>query len=153
MRNIALLLLIFVMASCQTATKGNNKETSTSEVVKPTKEQESACKKSVMKVDAGIAAKRNKACKKQSLGKTISEYIYGLEHSDFTHCPESFKSAFYDHIIAWKETLPIAEKYPDLRGEMHALFEQIEAGPDGDAFKPLVAKVWSTWEEVEKVAE
>jgi len=46
--------------------------------------------------------------------------------------------------------LPITDRYPDLREEMHDLFKKLETGKDAEVSKPLVKTIWATWAEVEQ---
>lgn len=103
----------------------------------------------VIALDDSLGTIRNHACEKQSLSETIDEYVYNLDNLSFSNCPPAFITAFDEHKDAWVNATEITDNYPDLRGEMHELFEIIENGPDSIAFKLLVAEIWSTWEQVE----
>lgn len=46
--------------------------------------------------------------------------------------------------------LEITNKYPELRGEMHNLFDQLEKGNDAAEFKRYLKQIWDTWAEIEK---
>ncbi|MCB0544193.1 MAG: hypothetical protein H6575_05330 [Lewinellaceae bacterium] len=110
-----------------------------------------ACMDSIIAFDSRVGTIRNHACEKQSLSKTITEYTEALENADFAACPVAFKNAFLKHIQAWRNALAVTDKYPELRGEMHDLFNKIESGDDGPVFKTLVADIWATWADIEKV--
>ena len=43
----------------------------------------------------------------------------------------------------------VTDQYPNLRGEMHDLFDIIEKGKDSGAFKTHLKAIWDTWENVE----
>ena len=73
-----------------------------------------------------------------------------LSQLDYNACPEAFTTAFEKHIKAWIATIPVLDKYPDLRGEMHDVFDIIEAGEHQDTFKALVKAIWDSWAEVEE---
>ena len=60
---------------------------------------------------------------------------------------------FEKHREAWLALLPVTDQYPDLRGEMHVLFKQLESGRHAESFKPLVKTVWDTWAEIEAVMQ
>lgn len=117
----------------------------------PEKEQD--CIKSALAIDDSIGKIRNHECERISLSRTISNYTTGMKAIDMKDCPNSFSNAYDLHRKAWDEVLPITNKYPELRGEMHDLFKQIEAGKDSVLFKKRVAAVWATWAEVEKASE
>ena len=110
--------------------------------------QKEAIKK-VIAADEAIGKVRNHACEKISLAETIQHYTDGLAAIDYSYCPEDFKKAFAKHRKAWLLLIPFVEKYPDMRGEMHDLFDQLEKGKDGETFKLMVNAVWDTWAEVE----
>lgn len=92
---------------------------------------------------------RNHACETISLSETIRQYADAMGKINYRNCPEDFSAAFGRHQKAWLALLPVTDQYPNLRGEMHDLFAQIEAGDHAEQFKPLVKTVWDTWAEVE----
>lgn len=108
------------------------------------------CFQQVFAVDDHLGNIRNHACEKASLSKAIKDYASGLKEIDYTDCGEAFAMAFEKHRQAWLSALPITDKYPDLRGEMHDLFAQLEAGEDGENFKLIVKSIWGTWNEIEQ---
>jgi hypothetical protein len=67
----------------------------------------------------------------------------------FANCPKGFTEAFEKHRQAWLDLIPFVKNYPELRGEMHVLFDEFEKGPEAAKFEPLVKKIWDTWYEVE----
>ncbi len=107
----------------------------------------------MISIDAQAGKIRNRACEKQSLTKTIEEYVATIDAVDLSNCPREFAAAFKRHIQAWRAMIPLCDPYASLRGEMHDLFKQIEEGAGGTAFKKGLDKVWSTWSEVEKAME
>ena len=109
-----------------------------------------SCIEKIIAEDEKFGKIRNHACEKQSLTQTVNDYTTALEGLNFSGCPDDFSNAFKSHIEAWKAVVPVTDKYPDLRGEMHDVFEIIEGGSDSMEFKALVADVWATWEDVEK---
>lgn len=108
-----------------------------------------ACVQRIIAYDEELGTIRNHACEKQSLSKTINEYVAALEAANFENCPSAFQSAFEQHIGAWKAMVTITDKYPDLRGEMHDLLEEIEETTDGKEMKALTKAVFDTWRVVE----
>ena len=122
--------------------------------IKPPTQEEAAllnkkCIEMVIANDEILGKERNHACEKISLSKTVKAYSKGLKKLDYGNCSEEFTQAFERHRQAWLGVLPITDKYPELRGEMHDLFAQIEKGKDGEEFKNLVKAIWDTWGEVE----
>lgn len=110
---------------------------------------EQACIEHIIAMDDSLGKVRNHACETISLSQTIVDYVQGMNDLDFGSCPKEFTQAFTNHKNAWLRTLKVTDGYPDLRGEMHDLFDAIEAGPDSSDFKPLVKSIWDTWGEVE----
>jgi hypothetical protein len=107
----------------------------------------------VIAQDDSLGVVRNHASETQSLAEAIRDYTDALANLDYSQCPEEFTTAFERHRKAWAKLIPFVEKYPDLRGEMHDLFDQLEKGPEAATFKPLVDDVRVTWQEVEKTME
>lgn len=107
------------------------------------------CMERVIALDDSLGRLRNHACEKISLAETIRNYADGLQQIDFSNCPADFTAAFDKHRQAWLHLIPVVEKYPDMRGEMHDLFDGLEQGEDADIFKPQVKNVWDTWTEIE----
>ena len=112
-----------------------------------------SCIEYIIAQDGSLGGIRNHACEKISLAQTIRQYADAIEQLDYTNCPPAFEAAFTNHIRAWREMIPLVEKYPELRGEMHDLFDELEKGKDTDEFKPLLKSIWDTWGEVEKAME
>ncbi len=107
------------------------------------------CMKKIIAMDDSLGTIRNHACETVSLAETIRNYAASLQKLDFSSCPPSFATAFEKHRQAWLAMIPLAEKYPKLRGEMHDLFDQLKAGEDAAVFGPLLDAIWATWAEVE----
>ena len=108
------------------------------------------CIEKAIAKDAALGKVRNHACEAISLSETIDDYVEGLKAIDFQHCPKDFALAFKAHWEAWEKMGTFVEKYPDMRGEMHDLFDEIEQGEDAGTFKPLLAAIWDTWGEIEE---
>ena len=107
------------------------------------------CITNVLKQDDSLGTIRNHACEAISLSATIDQYVSALNRLDFEACPESFHTAFKNHAEAWTKMEEFTTQYPDLRGEMHDLFDSIEKGKDSLSFKPLLKAIWDTWADVE----
>ena len=110
------------------------------------------CMAEAIALDDSLGRVRNHACETVSLSQTIRQYAAAITAIDFSDCPAAFSTGFRNHAAAWMALLPVTDQYPGLRGEMHALFKQLEAGPQGEQFKPLVKAVWDTWGEIEQAA-
>lgn len=107
------------------------------------------CIAGIMAVDDSLGKIRNHACERISMSQTITQYADAMEKFDFRNCPVEYAIAYEKHRKAWIDILAVTDKYPDLRGEMHVLFKQLEQSKDSDEFKPLLKSVWDTWAEVE----
>ncbi len=108
------------------------------------------CVERIFEKDSVLGNIRNHASENISLSEAIINYTRALESLDFTSCPEKFKSAFGEHIEAWKGVAEISNKYPLLRGELHDVFAELEKSEDSIAFKFLVKQVWDTWKTVDE---
>jgi hypothetical protein len=132
-------VMMISFSSCKSGTKES-----------PPENRGEDCIRIVLSKDTSLGSKRNNDCKEVSLSTTIDRYVDSLSVMDFSQCPSLFTEAFKDHIQAWKNMKQITDSFPDLRGEMHELFDQIELTKDSTIFKDLLANVWYTWEVVEK---
>ena len=137
LRTIAFLLLLTACGPSESADKSDNIES------------DAHCIESILEEDNRLGEVRNHACEHMSLEQTIEEYTKALEQLDYSNCPEGFTTAFNSHIQAWKSMIPTVESYSDLRGEMHDLFDQIEATAGSENFSSALAEVWETWGAVE----
>lgn len=108
------------------------------------------CMNQIISLDDSLGKVRNHACERLSLAQTIREYTDAMNQFDYQNCPADFTMAFQKHREAWAALIPIVEKYPDMRGEMHVLFEVLEKGKDAQTFNALVDAIWDTWAEIEK---
>ena len=108
------------------------------------------CMEIIIAEDSEAGKIRNHACEAMDLSATIRQYTSSIESLDFSSCPEEFSLAFKNHIHAWKDLIAFTDEFPDLRGEMHELFKEIEDSPQGEAFKNGVQLIWDTWAEVEQ---
>ena len=107
------------------------------------------CILNVLMMDDSIGAVRNHACETMTLETTIENYVAGMGTANLTDCPAVFREAFKNHRVAWKNMIPLVAKYPDMRGEMHDLFDVIAEGEDAEEFEVLLKAIWDTWDEVE----
>ncbi len=107
------------------------------------------CIERVIALDSSFGKDRNHDCEKISLSATITKYTNRLSELSYDGCAEEFKVAFQGHIKAWQNTMKVTDNYPDLRGEMHDLFDQINTTKDSTVFKPLVKDIWDTWADIE----
>ena len=108
-----------------------------------------ACIHAVLKKDGKWGGARNHRCEKVSLSKTIQVYVDSLAQLDFSGCPKNFTTAFKAHIDAWREMIPVTDAFPDLRGEMHDIFAEIEKSEAATGFKSKLNQIWDTWYVVE----
>ncbi len=112
--------------------------------------QRFGCMAEAIALDDSLGYIRNHACETLPLSQSIRQYAAAIESIDFRGCPEPFSAGFKKHAAAWLALLPVTDQYPDLRGEMHTLFKQLESGRHAEQFKPLVKSVWDTWGEIEE---
>ncbi|WP_155958842.1 hypothetical protein [Flavobacterium limnosediminis] len=108
------------------------------------------CISRVIAIDDSLGKIRNRECENLSLSQTIANYTKGMAAIDTKGCPEAFSKAYRSHKDAWNAVLPVTDTYPDLRGEMHVLFKELERSKDSVEFKKLQADIWTTWGEVER---
>lgn len=107
------------------------------------------CVNLILTKDDSLGKIRNHACETLSLSETIKQYTQALDSLNFENCPSGFTNAFNNHIDAWTDIIQVTNHYPYLRGEMHDLFDKLEAGEHGDEFKPLLKNIWDTWKRIE----
>lgn len=111
------------------------------------------CMERVLKLDDSLGSIRNHSSEKVSLSKTIADYTYALDNLNYEYCPEDFKSAFKKHAKAWQDMIMVTNQYPDLRGEIHDLFNQIEVSSDSLLFKNKLKQIWDTWSIIEDASK
>ena len=109
--------------------------------------------RAVLEQDSQAGTVRNHAPERMPLERAVSAYVADMDAIDLDACPADFAGAFRAHRDAWEAMLPYLARHPDLRGEMHALFDLFEAEdhPSRDEFQPLLEAVWSTWRDLEAV--
>ena len=108
------------------------------------------CMTEAIALDDSLGRVRNHACETVSLSQSIRQYANAISAIDFFGCPEALSAGFKKHAAAWLALLPVTDQYPNLRGEMHVLFKQLESGRHAEQFKPLLKAVWDTWGEIEE---
>lgn len=108
------------------------------------------CMEYIFSKDDSLGTLRNHSCEIISLSQTIKDYENGLKKLPFNNCPEEFSDAFMKHIEAWIKMGIYTERYSNLRGEMHDLFDSIEKIDQGE-FEILLAEIWSTWGKIDTI--
>ncbi|WP_299105605.1 hypothetical protein [uncultured Tenacibaculum sp.] len=111
------------------------------------------CVEVIMKKDDSLGSIRNHDSKNISLSKTIDKYTLSVENLNFQNCSKNFKTAFQNHLSAWKNMKQVTDNHPHLRGEMHALFDSIKKTNDSLAFSNKLDAIFNTWKEVEIAKE
>lgn len=142
-KKILIVFFLNFFISCNTDNKQQEKTT------KITAVQQSECVRRFMSADDSLGKIRNHACETISLSQSIHQYVQALRNLDYRICLPAFQEAVDKHLDAWQNMKKITDRYPDLRGEMHALFDQLEKSKDSAIFKPLLDKIWDTWAGVE----
>lgn len=105
--------------------------------------------------DARIGKIRNHACENQPLSTTVTDYVEAMREIDFSKAPNDFTEAFEQHIAAWEHSIPFMQQFPDLRGEMHDLFEEIRSSSatNQSTLEDHEKEIWGTWAEIERIAK
>jgi DNA phosphorothioation-dependent restriction protein DptG len=142
-KSIVICFLIGVFISC------NQYDTKEQQETKGLTKVEQYCIQQVIDLDDSLGTIRNHACETISLSETIDQYAAAMDKINYKDCPEKFTEAFAKHREAWKAMKDVTDNYPELRGEMHTLFDQIEKGKDSSLFKPRLKNIWDTWGAVE----
>lgn len=142
-------LVIFIASavltiSCNSTDRNRKKNVETNR-----SNQEKACMEKVIQLDDSLGEIRNHSSENISLSETITNYVNQLHKIEFENCPEDFTMAFSNHADAWLSIKPITDNYPEMRGELHEIFSQLENSKDSSEFNRLVKNIWATWEEVE----
>jgi hypothetical protein len=142
--NTAILLLMTLLTACNSAAEEKQPR-----VIAPSVEKLS-CVEQILLMDDSLGTVRNHACEKISLSESIDNYVQGFESLDYEACPQFFRHAFGQHLDAWKDMMPITNKHPELRGEMHELFDQLKESADSAVFNRKLKKIQDTWTLVEQ---
>jgi len=146
--NYSGIILLIVLSAAGCKNSPGNKEADRSI---PDSVSEKACIDMVIRVDDSLGKIRNHACETATLSQAITGYAAGISKIDFEECTAAFKTAFEKHRQAWIDFRELSDKYPDLRAEMHDLFDQLEKSKDSLLFKKLSKQIWDTWGDIEKV--
>ncbi len=133
--------LMLLLTSCNTNV---NKESNESEAANPT-----SCIDLIIQMDDSLGTIRNHACESIPLSETIENYVQSIRKLDFEDCPEKFSKAFEQHMDAWTNMISLTDQHPDLRGEMHELFDELKVSADSVEFNQKLQVIWDTWGEVE----
>lgn len=109
----------------------------------------------VLEEDAQLGATRNHASETGPIAEAIRRYVAGLDALDVSDCPEAFVHALGRHRSAWEQSVAFFEQFPELRGELHDVFEMIRTRDEASSagLEAAEAGIWSTWAEVEAVVE
>lgn len=149
MKNLIVLFFILSLVSCKDKNTNNTSENATAlEQIEEISEKE--CINKILDADSKLGKERNVLCKTVSLSETIKTYVAGMKTLDFENCPQDFTKAFNSHIEAWNAMIPVTDNYPNLRGEMHDLFKEIEKSNDSIVFTKKLSSIWDTWAIVEE---
>jgi len=111
------------------------------------------CMNAIFKKDSVLGELRNHEPETSSLSEAINNYVKNLDSLDFQQCPKTFEKAFQEHAQAWSDMTSVTDNYPDLRGELHDLFDKLEKSEDAVAFKKHLENIWATWRDIEAVKE
>lgn len=111
------------------------------------------CVEVIMQKDNSLGTIRNHDSKNISLSTTIDKYTNSVKNLNFKNCPTNFKNAFLGHLSAWEDIKQVTDNHPQLRGEMHALFDSIKTTNDSLAFTIKLKVIFDTWKEVEIAIE
>lgn len=107
------------------------------------------CMEYIINKDDSLGKVRNYACEKIPLSNTIEQYVTSVQELDFSNCPGNFSLAFENHINAWEAMKQVTNHFPNLRGEMHDLFDTIAQSEHKNTFDPLLKEIWDSWASVE----
>ena len=140
-----LLWMIYTLLFISLVSTGSCKSRSESQIPL----NSGSCIESVFNTDSILGINRNHDSETISLSEAITRYVDAFDSISFDDCPLVLKQSFSDHLEAWRNMLEVTDNYPNLRGEMHNLFDQLDAGQDSLRFRTLLAQVWSTWSGVE----
>ncbi len=112
-------------------------------------ESPKSCVERIIAADETLGDIRNHACEKISLSQTIKNYVAELKALDFNACPSDFTDGFDAHTSAWEDMVAVTDHYPNLRGEMHDLFDKIKEGEHAMEFNLRLKAIWDTWGSIE----
>ena len=141
---LCVICLFILLAAC------NKSKSSGTNNLDQKSQAEENCINKIIAIDDSLGKIRNDACNRISLSSTITQYVKSLKEKNYKDCPASFTTAFHNHLQTWSNILEITDHYPDLRGEMHAIFSTLEKSEHSDRFKILLNEIWETWSLVEE---
>jgi len=148
MKYLSILILIFLTLACNNVGKKNGKTKLESVYIKTAE-----CIESILQRDSELGKIRNHSSEQLSLSETIDDYTNSLKSLDYKNCPDKFTIAFHNHIEAWLDVKKVSDKYPELRGELHVIFAELEKKKDSLEFKLLETRISDTWNIVEEITK
>lgn len=143
----SIMICLLTLYSCQNA-KSTPAENTQSQI-----NVQITCIERVIAKDGALGKIRNIACKDIPLSQAITNYTNAMGQLDYSGCPNSFKKAFIEHRNAWMGMTIVTDHYPDLRGDMHTLFDSLAKGEHASQFKYHLQGIWDTWEAVESASK
>ena len=156
LKYIYLLTLACTLYACEpnsastTATEAPT-ETETPDALDESAAENRDCIARIIALDEQLSATRNQATENQPLSKTIKEYRAAMTDFDYTGCPPELEPAVQRHLDVWQNILEVTDKHPTRRGEMSALFKELQNGPDGARVKAFLQRSYDTWMEVSSI--
>jgi hypothetical protein len=110
--------------------------------------------RAVFQQDADLSNTRNHASETAPIAEAVKTYLAGLDAIDYSATPEEFAAAFKKHRDAWEAGLPFLAKFEALRGEMHALLDQVRAqgGETQVELERFEKGLFDSWGEIEAAA-
>jgi hypothetical protein len=141
----AILLFVLVLAACSSEAGKKQPKLMDPAMVGLT------CVERILLMDDSLGTVRNHACENISLSETINNYVSGMESLDYDGCSQLFSQAYKQHMDAWKAMIPVTNKHPEIRGEMHDLFDQLAASPDSAVFSRNLKRIQDSWALVEQL--
>lgn len=152
--SVWIICLLFGVAGFSCIEKSNPRQLDKAQTIgEDTTYRDKQCMTRVISTDDSLGLIRNFQSEKTSLSVSIGQYVAEISTLDLSECPEEFRKAFTDHVLAWQEILAVTDRYGSLRGEMHDLFEMIETGKDSVVFGDKQRRIWETWAEVESAMD
>jgi hypothetical protein len=136
------LVACLLLAACATSAPSNSSSAA-------------AAIRAVLEEDTRLGGVRNHAPEAMPLAEAVGAYVRGLDAIDFGECPADFTAAFERHRDAWQESIRYFEEYPEMRGELHDLFDRIR-GVSTDArmrIESIEQNLRGTWAEVEATVD
>lgn len=103
--------------------------------------------RAVIEQDSRLGKLRNHFSEDAPVARAVEEYVAGLDALDLEHCPPDFVRALHRHRDAWHGSIAFFEEFPNLRGEIHDVFEMIRARDHSSRarLEAVEAEILSTW--------